>query len=79
MSIWSTFAEIEPLYPLGYGFHHEEARTPIPDSYIGLADANSWYGNDAIRVSGQKFAFVLARPQAKELRDALTAWLEAHP
>jgi hypothetical protein len=77
VSIWSTVAEVEPVYPVDYSLDREN---PIADGNVALADARSWYGPDGVRLSiwdGQQGAeVVIAREQLVELRYALTAWLK---
>jgi len=76
MSIWSSFAQIEPLREGQYGAHIAER------SWLDLADTGL-RGNrgELLRIlvdegDRTEATAVLDRSQATELRDQLTSWLD---
>jgi hypothetical protein len=76
VSIWTSVAEISPIYDVEYALNADDV---IAGGSIGLADSRGWYGQDALRLSiytaTSATDIVIARQQLIELRDALTAWL----
>lgn len=85
MSIWSTIIDIGPVQDVDYQPSEAVA------GGVDVASAEPWYGGDGLRLSvteptvrrwnegefAAEAQCVLSREQVVELRDGLTAWLQA--